>query len=233
MLNLILLFQACNFQVATICTVGAGTIIYNAGSSLIRFLYIRSSLAMNVQEVLKRDSFVIKSIIIGESLCVFNFISFFVHFKENSEGSPWVLYRACLNPWRKFQFPLTKLTPVNQMIGHMSIMINICCNLWLCRYLNKMTMGNTALQARDRKRDRKRNLLPAKIGFISLVFHVISTLTFTFTYSHKSTNFDSATRAFLMLPMLILFTVCFLPWWPFMDQLRLGKDYGKCLLIKI
>ena len=151
---------------------------------------------MNVQEVLKRDSFVIKSIIISESICIFNFVSFFVHFNENAEGSPLVLYQACLNPWKMFQFPFIKLMPVNQMILHMSSMINICCNLWLCRYLNKMTMGNTALQARDRKKDRKRNLLPAKIGMISLVFYLLSILIFTFTYSHKSTNFDSATRAF-------------------------------------
>ena len=163
---------------------------------MIRFLFIRSSLSMNIQAVLKRDSFLIKSILIGESICVFNFASFFVHFKANAQGSPWVLYHACLDPWSKFQFPFNKLMPVNQMILHMSSMINICCNLWLCRYLSKMTLRNTALQAKDRKRDRKRNLLPAKIGLISLVFYVLTYCFFMFTYSHKSTNLDSATRAF-------------------------------------
>ena len=90
--------QACNLQVAAITSLGAGAIIYDCGTSLVRYLYIRSSLATSIQEVLKRDSFIIKSIVIGEFICVFNFASFFTHFQPSEEGSDLVLYHACLNP---------------------------------------------------------------------------------------------------------------------------------------
>merc|ERR1719450_335730 len=62
----------CYFLLSIICTLGVGTIIYGSGTSFIRYLYVRSSLISNIQETLKRDSFIIKSLIIGESLSMFN-----------------------------------------------------------------------------------------------------------------------------------------------------------------
>ena len=136
----------------------------------------------------------IKSILIGESICLFNFISFY---GQNNDVSPWVLYHACLDPWSIFQFPLTKLMPVNQLILHISSCINIFCNLWLYRYLNRMTKENMALNARDKKKEKKRNLIPAKTGMIYIAAYIFTFTFFMFTFSYESASLDSATRAFL------------------------------------
>ena len=90
-----------------------------------------------------------------------------------------------------------KVMPINQLILHISTGVNICCNLWLWSFLNKMTNRNTALEAKDRKKERKRNLVPAKIGLITLALYPSTTLYFMFTFSYNSADLDSATRSFL------------------------------------
>ena len=87
--------------------------------------------------------------------------------------------------------------PVSQLILHISTGVNICCNLWLWSFLNRMTNQNTALKVKDRKKDRKRNLIPAKLGMITLALYPSTVLYFMFTFSSKSTDLDSATRSFL------------------------------------
>ena len=51
------------------------SLIYNASTSLIRFLYVRSSLQSNVQEVYKRNQFTIMFVVIGEGINVINLLS--------------------------------------------------------------------------------------------------------------------------------------------------------------
>ena len=51
------------------------SLIYNASTSLIRFLYVRSSLQSNIQEVYKRNQFTIMFVVIGEGINVINLLS--------------------------------------------------------------------------------------------------------------------------------------------------------------
>ena len=112
----------------------------------------------------------------------------------------------------KFQFPsFFKVMPVNQLILHISAIVNIACNLWLFRYLNKMTDQNTALQPSNKKKEKKRNLMPAQVGFLSIVCYFITMVMFTSLYAYKSAKLDVASRAFCIAVYADLFHCLFSP----------------------
>ena len=183
-----------------------GTLVYSCGTSLVRYLYVSSSLEVNIQKVMKRDTFLIKSIVIGE--CI-NFITLFINFLEpvpekESGRSNQVLYRACLNPNKDHTFPLHKLMPWNHIIIILSLFINISCNLFLYRYLGNQTTKNQALSEVNKKKERKRNLVPAHLGIIVLFIGLCYLFVMLFTYTYQSPDFDSATRAFLNATFLDL-----------------------------
>ena len=54
------------------------SLFYSAASTIIRYCFIRTSLQPDVQEVLKRDAFVFKSVFIVESLSAYNLLTFFL-----------------------------------------------------------------------------------------------------------------------------------------------------------
>ena len=76
---------------------------YSTAASTIRYMYVRSSLQIDVQEVIKKNQFIYKSIFLVESLNVFNYVSVFYHQygKTGVDKSPILLYQSCLDPWNK------------------------------------------------------------------------------------------------------------------------------------
>ena len=76
---------------------------YSTAASCIRYMYVRSSLQIDVQEVIKKNQFIYKSIFLVESLNVFNYVSVFYHQygKTGGDKSPILLYQSCLDPWAK------------------------------------------------------------------------------------------------------------------------------------
>ena len=193
------ILQDCFILVSALNTICVGSVIYSSGTSLVRYLYVRSSLRTEVHDILKRDSFIISSIVVGECINLFNWGSFYYQQLGNYglEKSPLVLYHACLNPWGEFKVPLHTVMPLNHLIIIISFVINISCNIFLYRYLSDRTENNSALNEFDRKKDRKRNLVPARLGSTLIFFYISTVLLFTVTYSYKSQSFDRATRAFL------------------------------------
>ena len=224
-------------MVAVINTVGVGQVIYNAGTALVRYLYVRSSFVVNIQEVLRRDSFIFKSMFIGECVNLFNLGSFYFK-RETSEfgRSPLVLYQACMNPGRDHTFQVYKLKPWNQLIMISAFMVNASCNLFLSRFLRGNTETNSARSEADKKKDRKRNLIPAHIGIGVLATYAFTLGFFIFTYSYKSDNFDSATRAFLNAAFTDLFHCIITPvviiYWS-MDTRRKIRSIFSNMVAKI
>ena len=149
------------------------------------YLYFRSSLVANIQETLKRDSFVVKSIIIGESINYFNFGSFYF------QNDTMVLYTACMDPWKKFNNPIHRDFPLNHLIILISSCINVSCNIFLSVYLSGKTQTNTAIREVDKKKNRKRNLIPANTG-LYVVFWLSITI-FLAAYIYESEKLDSGT----------------------------------------
>ena len=188
-------------MLAVICTLAVGSIIYSSGTSFVRYLYVRSSLISNIQETLKRDSFIIKSLIIGESLSIFNLGSFYFL------RQPMILNEACLNPGGNFTKPLYKVFPLNQFIMFLCTFTNIICNISLSFYLTEKSESNMAVTEVDKKKDRKRNLVPAKTGLWVFGIYILSMMVFLTTYGYKSEKLDSATRAFINAAYTD-FTIC-------------------------
>ena len=189
----------CYAMLAAINTISVGSVIYSSGTALIRYLYVRSSMVTIVQDILKSNSFVVKSIVIGECISLFNWGSFYYQQVGYStfQKSPMVLYQACLDPWHEFIFPLKKVMPLNHFIIFLCNAVNVSCNLFLYRFLANETKNNSAINEVDRKKDRKRNFVPASIGMIVFIFHGFGVMLFMITYTYNSKIFDSATRAFL------------------------------------
>ena len=95
---------------------GSGAILYGTGTGLIRYLYVISSFKDNIQKVFKRDNFVVKSFLIGESFSFLNVGYFYYLQMENSANgrSPMMVYQACMNPWDDHTLPMYMLLPLNQ-----------------------------------------------------------------------------------------------------------------------
>ena len=171
----------------------------SSGTALIRYLYVRSSFEDNIQRVLKRDHFVIKSVLMGESVNFLTFGSFFLQMGSSEFGrSPLVLYQACLDPGKDHTFPVYKLMPWNQLLLVLLTANNVACNLFLFRYLDSWTKNNIATSEVDKKKGRKRNLVPAHIGMVLIGMYILSMSFFMFAYSFKSDSLDNGTRAFLI-----------------------------------
>ena len=186
-------------MLVTICTFGAGSIVYSCGTSLIRFFYVRSSISTNMQGILKKNSFIMKSIVICESITLFNIGSFFYQqYGITGYGKThMVLYHACLDPVANFQYPLHKLMPANHLILLLCTVADITCNLFLYRFLSKQTDTNVSIKEVNKKKERKRNFIPAKLGMALVFSSFIALLVFLFTYNLELESFDSATRAFI------------------------------------
>ena len=119
---------------------------YSAATAIIRYVYVyvRSSLKVNIQEVLKRNAFIFKAIFIVEFIGFFNLYSFYVSQKGKSgvDRLPLLVYQTCLDPWSKHQ-PLSM--PVTYFIlTQTADLCIICFNIYLYKYLNKRSRENTS-----------------------------------------------------------------------------------------
>ena len=127
-------------------------LFYSAASTIIRYIFIRSSLKPNVQAALKRDAFVFKSLFIVETLGFYNLLTFFLlqRGKRGPEKSFLLLYQSCLDPWQSsFSVPFFKVMPLNQLLGLIAAFCIIGFNFVLYTHLDKQSKNNIALSATD------------------------------------------------------------------------------------
>ena len=156
------------------------SLMYGASSSFIRFLYVCSSLQRDVQSVYQRTQFMFTFIGICESFNVMNIISVRYENAESKSKLPFILYNACLDPYNvNFSKPLHEVMFFNQIIVYVFDFINIGSNLFLWRYLRKHEVSNTALNVIDKKRQRKRNFVPANVGIFSIFLFFVNAAIFS------------------------------------------------------
>ena len=111
-------------------TASLGSILYRSLTSVLRYVYVRSSLVEPVQHILKKDSFKIQSIAFAESLLALNVLYLYSHtILTETPRPPFVLYEACLNPWGQFDSSLLEVTPIGQFMINLINATNIICNL--------------------------------------------------------------------------------------------------------
>ena len=134
-----------------------------------------------------------KAIVTVESLGLYNFVSFFYYQygKTGKDRIPFLGYQTCLDPLNSnFSVPFYKVLPVNQCLLWSSTVCIVVFNIFLYKYLDKRTEENTggthqlfnhrvternsliALSAVDEIKNRRRNLVSAKVGIMSLMINI-------------------------------------------------------------
>ena len=106
-----------------------------------------------------------------------------------------VLNMACKCPYSSFNTPLYKVLPLNQVEIFLCNLTSIVCNMYLSKYLIKHDLSNIAVREVNKKKDRKRNLIPFQIGFYYIIQYFVSMFYFMITFSNN--QLDVGTRAFL------------------------------------
>ena len=158
--------------------VTVNSLFYSAAATIIRYIFIRSSLQPNIQEVLKRDAFVYKSMFIVESMGCYNLISFFLlqMGKRGSEKCYVLLYQSCLDPWKSsFSTPFFKVMSSNQLLVFIAAFCIIFFNIKLFTHLEKNSKRNTALSTTtDQVIDL--NSVKSKLQTIAICYNIIVTL---------------------------------------------------------
>ena len=121
-------------NVALYVSFGFGANMFIFGTSIIRFLYIRSSFNDKIQSVLKRNEFVVKSVAMVLSYAG---IIFFNHYFDllsltEREHIPWLMYKACVNASERSVVPLEKIGgAVHHIVVHTGTITSILSNIYL------------------------------------------------------------------------------------------------------
>ena len=123
------------------------SLAYNASASLIRFLYVNSSLKRNVQEVYRRNQFTFTFMFICESINLIHILSAILfRYRESDSMSkiPTIFYNACLNPYTVnfYKKIYNEVGIFNQIIIYVCDFIIIGSNLFLFLFLKKQENSN-------------------------------------------------------------------------------------------
>ena len=136
---------------------------------MLRYAYIRSSMVRDIQFILKRDSFLVKLVIFGESLLVIMFAAMYHHLiNPEVSRTEFILYKACVDPWSNFRTNIWHIFPVGQILLHSFNLAYIIFNILLYKYLDQTVKASTALRPLDKKAERKINIFPAQTHILLL-----------------------------------------------------------------
>jgi hypothetical protein len=179
-------------MLSAILGTAAGVILYSTGIVLIRYLYVISSFKDNIEKVIKRDHFVVHSILIGESINFLTVGSIYLQMGDSErEKSPMMLYQACINPWNDHTIPVFNIFPWNHCCFVFLAGTNVACTLFLYKFLDNVTERSSSVSEVDKKKERRRNLTTACMGMVDVGIYLTIMTIFMFTYSFKTDIIDS------------------------------------------
>ena len=124
---------------------GVTSLICAAATVIIRYAYVSNSLKPTVQAVIKRNAFILKSILIVNSLgCIILLEGLMYQLgKSGKDRSPYLNYQTCLDPctqnFTKFFFDIM---PVSQSLLYTTNFCIIFFYLSLYKYLEKQRAKN-------------------------------------------------------------------------------------------
>jgi len=163
-----------------------------------RFIFVRSSMQENIQRVLKRNSFTFSFLVLGLLYSIFLLVVFLYdqNGRSGMDRLNFPLYRACMDPWSEWSTPLISVMPGMQILLFLMNLVNIACNFYLYRFLEEKRKNNTALNETDMRKERTRNLLPAKVGVYGIIIFVAHFVLWQLAFALK--NLDSSERAVMV-----------------------------------
>ena len=90
--------------------------------------------------------------------------------KYGIESLPTLLFQACLDPYGEHNIPIYKVMPIDLFLLYVYNFTIVGSNVYLYLYLRKQTENNRALKDADKKKEKRRNFIPAQIGIIVTVY---------------------------------------------------------------
>ena len=185
----------CLLMSTTITLCLTGSIIYHAATALIRYLYVKSSLQVNIQQVYKKDQFIVFSIVLTQTCQLIHVLNS-LHFLANNgiDAYPFSLFRGCVDPWSFSNNDLALILPIDfGMVTGYNIVI-ILAHFYLFKFLKTQTDRNVSLDEIDRKKHRARNFVTVKTGFFAVAAFIVSQVVINCIYNIK--NLDNASKAY-------------------------------------
>ena len=84
---------------ATLTHTTVNCLSYSAATAIIRYIYVKNSLKPEITEVMKRNSYKLKAILIVESMGLFNVCSiyFYQNGKKGKDRLPFLGYKTCVD----------------------------------------------------------------------------------------------------------------------------------------
>lgn len=181
-----------------------GSMLHYSVSSLLRYWYVKTSLQPDIQKGLI-GKYYYHWLLAPQILLIMHLFDGFINYKvKGTEGFPLLLHQACKDPFSEYRIPFYKLMPFQQIMIYVYIYIIIHSNLFLYKFLmNQADKRNLAMINKvDRKRDRKRNFVPAQTGILMIFIVMVSVIFYAVTYSITSVlihiKLDAGTRAYLL-----------------------------------
>ena len=144
-----------------------GSIIYTAGTALMRYLYVSQSVNPVTQKNINVHIFLVPLILL--IFHTFNSVRYFIIHGDH----PFLLYHACIDPYSFYDIPIFKLLIIDNAMIFFYQAITVLGNVYVWKYLRGQTENNIALKEVDKKKERKRNFVPAKNGIrtaMALIF---------------------------------------------------------------
>ena len=133
---------------ATLTHTTVNCLSYSAATAIIRYTYVKNSLKPEITEVMKKNSYKLKAILIVESMGLFNLCSiyFYQNGKIGKNRLPFLGYKACLDHLdSNFSMPFYKVLPVNQFLLWVTNFSIIAFNIFLYKYLDKQTKAFSSI----------------------------------------------------------------------------------------
>ena len=133
---------------ATLIHTTVNCLFYSAATAIIRYIYVKNSLKPEITEVMKKNSYKLKAILIVESMGLFNLCSiyFYQNGKIGKNRLPFLGYKACLDHLdSNFSMPFYKVLPVNQFLLWVTNFSIIAFNIFLYKYLDKQTKAFSSI----------------------------------------------------------------------------------------
>ena len=131
---------------ATLIHTTVNSLSYTAATAIIRYIYVKNSLKPEITEVMKKNSYKLKAILIVELMGLFNLCSiyFYQNGKKGKDRLPILGYKSCLDHLdSNFSIPFYEVLPVNQYLLWVTNFIIVAFNIILFKYLDKQTKKNT------------------------------------------------------------------------------------------
>ena len=171
--------QACLFTSVVPSVFIIGSIIYTAGTALMRYMYVSQSINPVTQKNNNVQIFLVPHILL--IFHSFNSVRYFIIHGDH----PFLLYHACIDPYSFYDIPIFKLLIIDNAMNFFYQAITVLGNVYVWKYLRGQTENNMALKEVDKKKERKRNFVPAKNGIRTAMALIFSYFWHSIFYGFK------------------------------------------------